>query len=154
MNNLAQLIAEAREDPSLLSSIDIDNILDSLETTKTDFLEGQTLDSIAKNVIDALKTLSINRTLLTEYCGKLATYRYVDELHVLHKGKYVRWIRQDDPSKLQVGGIVVDIRFGDETAYIVCRLSSGRFLQYRFDRCMTFQKLTEDEQLILTLYEQ
>lgn len=157
--DISQLLEEARADPTLLSQINVEELLDSIESVKNDFLENQTLDSIANAVFESLKTGLFNcrligRAQLEDYCQKLVGYRYVSELHVLHKGKYVRWIRMDSPQKMTVGGIVVDIKFGDDGANILCRLSSGRFVQYRFDRCLTYQKLTDEEQLILMVYEQ
>jgi hypothetical protein len=154
--DVSKLLEDARADPNLLSQIDVESLL--LDSVKHDFLEAHTLDSIALDVVDSLKSLyktrAIGRELLEEYCKKLIGYRYVDELHLLHKGKYVRWIRFDSPLTMSVGGVVVDIKFGDEGVNILCRLSSGRFIQYRFDRCMTYQKLSDEEQLILLLNEQ
>lgn len=154
--DISKLLEEARDDPNLLSSVNVDSLL--LDSVKHDFLENQTLDTIAHNVVESLKSLMhrklIGRAQLEEYCQKLMGYRFVDELHLLHKGKYVRWIRIDNPSAMPVGGIVVDIKFGDEGVNVLCRLSSGRFIQYRFDRCLTYQKLTDEEQLILLINEQ
>ena len=157
--DISKLLEEARADPTLLSKIDVESLLDSIESIKNDFLENQTLDTISTALFESLKTRLyenrlISREQLEDYCNKLTDYRYVSELHVLHRGKYVRWIRLDSPEKMTVGGIVVDIKFGNDGANILCRLSSGRFVQYRFDRCLTYQKLTDEERLILMLYEQ
>ena len=150
-NVTADLFRDAQKDPSLLSTIDIDQLLDS---TKNDFLENCTFESIAKNVVESLVLIHVDKksSQLKEYCEKLVGYRYVDELHLLHKGKYVRWIRLDDSTKqLMKGGIVVDVRFGDIGPNVVCRMTSGKFLQYRFNQCLTYQKLTDEEQLILSV---
>lgn len=154
--DISKLLEEAREDPKLLASIDVESLL--LDSVKHDFLENHTFDTIAQNVIESLKSLVvrklIGRALFEEYSQKLIGYRHVDELHLLHKGKYVRWIRLSHPLKMPVGGIVVDIKFGDEGVNVLCRLSSGRFMQYRFDQCLTYQKLTDEEQLILLINDQ
>jgi len=100
-----------------------------------------------------MKNESITRPYINEFCQKLSGYRFVGELHVLHKGKYVRWIRKSDKTKLMRGGVVVDVKFGNEGVNVLCRSPSGRFIQYRFDLCLTYQKLTDDEQLILMLYD-
>ena len=151
--NIANIIKEAREDPDLFSKIDTEKLLESLESVKNDFLENQTIDSISSDVFDSLVRLQLDKTTLQTHCEKLVGYRYVDELHLLHKGKYVRWIRHDMPEKMARGAVVVDIQFGDLGANIVCRLVSGDFLKYRFDKCNTYQKLTDEEQLILTIYD-
>lgn len=151
--NIADILKEAQNDPALFSKIDTAKLLESLESVKNDFLENQTIDSISANVFDSLVRLRIDKETVQSHCDKLIGYRYVDELHLLHKGKYVRWIRHDIPDKLVRGAVVVDIQFGDFGANILCRLVTGDFLKYRFDKCNTYQKLTEEEQLILMLYD-
>jgi len=147
--SISQLIKDAREDPSLLSTINTDDLI---ETAKNTHIENQSFDSIAIDVFNSLKPLGITKQTMTCHLDKLSGYRFVDELHLLHKGKYVRWIRHDAPEKLTKGGIVIDVQFGDFGANILCRLVTGNFLRYRFDQCNTYQKLTEEECMILTLY--
>ena len=151
--DISRLIQEAHADPTLFSKLDVDALLDSLESAKNDFLENQTIDSVAEHVFHSLKRLPIDHCVLSDYCKKLVGYRHVDELHILHRGKYVRWIRLEDPQKMTQGGIVVDVKFGDLGVNIMVRTPYGRFIQYRFDQCLTYQKMTEEEQLILMLYE-
>lgn len=148
--NISQIFKEAREDPSLLSTI---NAKDLLESSKTDYLENKSFDSIAVDVFDSLRSLGISKNVMAQHLDKLSGYRFVDELHLLHKGKYVRWIRHDAPDKLMKGGVVIDVQFGDFGANILCRLVTGDFLRFRFDKCNTYQKLTEEECMILALYE-
>jgi hypothetical protein len=147
MPSLKALFDEAQSD--LSNPIDIDSILASLETPNTDYLEGKTLHSMNKDVFDSLDGIATRES----HCQKLVGYRFVDEIYQLHKGKHVRWIRIEHPEKLMVGGILVDIRFTDNGVNLLCRLHTGRFTQYRFDQCLTYQKLSEDEQMILALYE-
>ena len=146
--NISQLIRDARADPSVAANLNIDELL---ESTKHDYLENETPESIIQSVFENLVTLPISKETLSEYCHKLVEYRFVDELYQLHKGKHVRWIRLNAPNKLLVGGTVVDVRFMDDGVNVLCRLHGGKFMQYRFDQCVTFQKLTDDEQLILSV---
>jgi hypothetical protein len=148
--NIADFIKEAREDPSLLSKI---NAAELLKSVKNDFLENQTIESISANIFDSLTQLPLNKEIIESHFERLVGYRFVDELHLLHKGKYVRWIRHDIPDKLMKGAVVVDIQFGDFGANVLCRLMTGDFLRYRFDKCNTYQKLTDEEQLLLMLSE-
>jgi len=149
--DIASVRKEARRDPALLSSIDIKKLLQEQEvdSLKYDFLGNQSVESISENVFDSIKRLPIDKNIIATHCEKLVGYRFVDELHLLHKGKYVRWIRHDEPDKIMKGGILVDIQFGDFGANILCRSVNGMFLRYRFDKCNTYQKMTEDEQLYL-----
>jgi len=152
--NIQALIASAKLDPSLnFSERDIDRILDSLETAKTDFLEDKTWTDIHRELLLAIRSLSIidESTVKTLY-NKLAGYRYVDEIHCLHRGKYVRWISLNEPTMLSPGGIVAEIKFINSGIHVVCRLYNGKYIQYAFDDCITFQKLNQEEQTILSLY--
>lgn len=146
--DITELIKQARDDPALLSKI---NAVELLRSVKNDFLENQTIESISANVYDSLVQLPLKKEIIKGHCERLVGYRFVDELHLLHKGKYVRWIRHDAPEKLVKGAVVVDIQFGDFGANILCRLMTGDFLRYRFDKCNTYQKLTDEEQLLLML---
>jgi hypothetical protein len=150
---VAELLDEAKADPSLLALLDIDKMLDSLETPQNEYLENETQESILREVLLALKTLPLNRSQLKETYGKLLGYRLVEDLHLLHRGKHVRWIRRP-AGPLTLGGIVVNIQFEDHGANVVCRLLNGRFTKFRFNDCMTFQKLNNYETLILMLQEQ
>ena len=152
--NIAALIKDVKSETHG-STIDVNELLRCADLTKNDFLKNQTLESISKNVLDSLIQLKNDvdnkqcDETVTRHFNRLTGYRFVDELHLLHKGKYVRWIRHDCPDKLMKGAVVVDIQFGDFGANILCRLMNGDFLRYRFDKCNTYQKLTAEEELIL-----
>ena len=147
-----QLYTEALADPSLLSTLDVDNLLDTLETNSNDYLENKTLDGITTEVYNYVRDVCNDPIMQQQMCMKLVGYRVVDELHELHKGKHVRWIRRASP-KLTNGGIVMDIKFLDNGTHVLCMNSMKRFIQYKFDDCITFQKLSPTESLILMIYE-
>jgi hypothetical protein len=121
----------------------------------TSYLEKKTLESIAEEKWEVLSKLSfenINKTFQS-----LRDYRYVDEINELQKGKYIRWIRSKPVSaaatqnsfSLTNGGIVMDIKFLDTGIHILCKTNQNRILQYRFDECPTFQKISPEEYMIL-----
>lgn len=147
------LIASAKMDPSLqFTDKDIDRLLDHLETAKTDFLENKSWKMIHDETFFAIKSLQLEEQVTKQHCAKLAGYRFVDEIHHLHRGKFVRWIRLDDPRSMTAGGITAEIKFIDSGIHVTCRLYNGRYVQYAFDECLTFQKLTPEESMILSLY--
>ena len=150
--NVEEIFKNALQDRSLLSAIDIDQLLSMTDNPKTDYLENRTMPELENDVSDALTQLLNDDQKILEYKIKLGGYRFVDELHEIHKGKHVRWIRREN-GKLTNGGIVVDIRFLDNGTHILCMNSMRKFIQYKFDDCLTFQKLTMEEQLILMAYE-
>jgi hypothetical protein len=80
--------------------------------------------------------------------GKLTEYRYVDKICDLIRGKYVRWIRLSGLT-LTKGGIVADIKFLENGIYILIKNARNQFIQYKFDDCITFQKLSPEELLYI-----
>jgi hypothetical protein len=47
------------------------------------------------------------------------------------------------------GGIVTDIKFQENGIYIQCKNPRNQFMQFRFDHCLLFQKLTPEECILL-----
>jgi len=148
-----EIFQNALKDPELFSTIDIENLLESIENEKNDYLDGKTMTDINNDIYEKIATFNVSVSIKKELCNKLIGYRYVDELHELHKGKHVRWMRISAEPKLTNGGIVTDIKFLDNGTNVLCKNVLGRFIQYKFDDCITFQKLSVDEQLILMAYE-
>jgi hypothetical protein len=152
MINIQKIYDDALRDPALFAKIDVDAIIDSLESDgSTDYLETETLSTIQKSVYDCLREHGIPN--IPKYCAKLADYRYIEEICHLHKGKNVRWIRVSGEKTLTNGGIVVDIKFLDNGMHILTKNNQNRFIQYKFDDCLTFQKLSMGEQLVLMANE-
>jgi len=151
--DIDKIFEDAINDPSLLSTLDIDNLLNSIESTRNDYLDNKTMSEITNIVHEKIVEAEIPKENHKETYKKLAGYRYVDEIYELHKGKMVRWIRLGT-NKLTNGGIVTDIKFLENGVHILCMNSQRRFIQYKFDDCYTFQKMNTEEQLILMAYEQ
>jgi len=176
-DNIKKIILEAKSDPLLKSTLNIEQILKSIENVDTDYLGNRTLADISSEIIQSLRTIDLSTDLIPEYCDKLKEYRLIDKIFQLHKGKHIRWIRipcrllkshvelNHDKTRtrefdqelmprpvLTNGGIVVDIKFTNTGTQILCK-NKDRFVQYKFDDCITFQKLTDDEQLLLSCYE-
>jgi hypothetical protein len=87
-------------------------------------------------------------------CSKLREYRYVDKICDLVRGKFVRWIRipdGNDSASLTKGGIVTDIKFLENGIHVLIKNALNRFIQYKFDECITFQKFSVEELLFLKL---
>jgi hypothetical protein len=140
------------KDSSLLANIDIDELLKAVESDKTDYLDNKTLDDILNENIHVLTQLNIGPDAVTNMCDKLAGYRHVDNLSELHKGKYIRWIRNSD-KKLTNGAFVFDVKFYDNGSQILCKNMRHQMMQIKLDECTIFQRLSTGEQLILMAYE-
>lgn len=147
-----EIFENARKDPTLFSTMDIQNILDSIENEKNDYLENKTLSSIQDSILESLEDLEMPEDGIKRICKKLIEYRYVEEINELHTGKHIRWIRKTNKN-LTNGGIIMDIKFLDTGTQVLCRNANNRFIQIKFDDCMIYQKLSVEEQLILLAYE-
>jgi hypothetical protein len=115
-------------------------------------LDNKTLGDILDENIKAVKSIGLPSAQLSEVCNRLAGYRYVENLYELHKGKHIRWIRNDN-KKLTNGAIVMDVKFLDNGSHVLCRNAQHRLFQVKFNESMIFQKLSTGEQLILMAYE-
>ena len=111
------------------------------------------MSDISNEIREKVEETGISHEKKEAIIAKLNGYRVVDEIYELHKGKMVRWIR-NDTDKLTNGGIVTDIKFLENGVHVLCMNSQRRFIQYKYDDCYTFQKMSIEEQLILMAYEQ
>jgi hypothetical protein len=152
-DNLQNIYNSLKEDPTLCSKIDINEILQLANKETYENISNTTLETISMDIFKAISKLNISMDAIKNMCLKLTEYRFVDELHELRRGKYVRWIRKNAPEIITNGGIIVDIRFLDTGTYIIIKYGKSRVLQYKFDDCITFQKMTYDEHLILTIID-
>jgi hypothetical protein len=152
--NVRDIFETAKRDPELFSTLDIENILTSIENEKNDYLENKTMDDITNDIYSKIAELPGERENKELLCEKLIGYRYVDEIHELFKGRHVRWIRLNKPDpQLTTGGILVNVKFTNDGMQLMCKNNMNRFIQYKFDECLTFQKLSTEEQLLLIAYE-
>jgi hypothetical protein len=149
--SVKEIYETAKKDPSLFSTLDIDNLLNTVENRKNDYLENKTMSGIALENYHKLLELGFEEDL-EEKCKKLLEYRLVDEIHELHKGKHVRWVR-NDTRKITSGGIVMNIKFTNTGTQVVVKNAQNRFIQYKFDDAVTFQKMSTEEQLLVLAYE-
>ena len=107
---------------------------------------------IKQEKFNMLKELQLSKEMLIEFMNKLKNYRFVDELHDIHYGCYVRWIKINnlDDIKLSNGGIVVDIKIYDEGCQIICKNMYNKIMQIKLNDTMVFQKITDQDHVILS----
>jgi hypothetical protein len=134
----------------LLSTLDVDELLRAVENEHTQYLEGKTIGSLQQEIYDSLKQ-HVSADQVESTFEKLAGYRLVDEVYQIHRGKYVRWIPRSGRGSLTKGATVLNVRFSDVGTLVLCR-NGQWFTQYRFDECLTFQKLSDDELMVLAAY--
>jgi len=141
------LIENEKNNPQLQNTLDLETILESAENVDNNYIGEHSLKTISKEIFDTFREIGLENERVYKYCESLIHYRLIEHVYHIHKGKHIRWLRN---GKLTNGGIVVDVKFLDTGTHILCK-NKNRFIQYRFDDCPTFQKLTADELLILQL---
>jgi len=139
---------EAREDPSLLSTIDIEAVLK--KTDDVHYIEGKTVADLSKEVFDVINPLEISEDNKHDICQRLIGYRWVDRLCDLRSGRLVRWVKKD---RLTNGGLLMNVKIENTGVILLCKNNVGRFFCVKWDDTIVFQRLTMEEQLVLMANE-
>lgn len=139
---------EAREDPSLLSTIDIEAVLK--KTDDVHYIEGKTVADLSKEVFDVINPLEISEENKHDICQRLIGYRWVDRLCDLRSGRLVRWVKK---GCLTNGGLLMNVKIENTGVILLCKNNVGRFFSIKWDESVVFQKLTMEEQLVLMANE-
>lgn len=153
--DLQEIYKNALKDPSLMSTLDIDKLLEEFDTDKNAYLENKTMQIINKEVYDAVIEVVSDPIVRAEMCKRLIGYRLVSDICDLHNHKYVKTISLKNPNTARqtVNGTVSGINFTDTGTKILLFNPPKCFLSYMFHNYITFQKLSDTEQLILMAYE-
>ena len=132
--------------------MDIDKLLKALDNDNNENIIDTTSESLRKELQDALKELELTKKDTNELAHKLRNYKYVDNISNLHSGAYIRWISLKNPDELYLtsGALLCDIKFDNEGVCLICKGFRNRHFQVRFDDCMIFQKLSDQEQVLLS----
>lgn len=133
--------------------MDINKLLKSLEDDSNEVLFNYTTKKIKEMNLKILKELSLPRDETLELMNKLRYYRYVDEMNELKYGTYLRWIPINNPEKIELskGAIFCEMKITDEGVGLVCKNHGypSRHFQIKLDENLIFQKLTEQELVLL-----
>jgi len=138
-----------------MSNLNIQEILNALDNDEHANLLNTSFENIAKDKNDILQQLQLGKDKLKELHKKLKDYRYIEELDDLKYGQYLRWINIRNPDNLYLttGGIFLDLKLLDTGTHIVCKNNRNRVFQIKLDECILFQKLSEQEQIILQVFK-
>ncbi len=110
-------------------------------------LNFQEIDDKKREIIDELE---LSNKATKDLLKKLEDYRYVDEMPELQVGRYMRWINLTKPDniKLTNGGILCEIKIED-AIILVLKNGMNRFFQINMDENFVFQRLSDQEKIIL-----
>ena len=134
------------------SSLDVDKLEKALDNTKNESIMNFTTKKITELNYKILQELNLDNETTIEYLKKLKDYKYVDELPELKHGGFIRWIPINDSNYLPLNscGIVCDIKIADEGVFVTCKNFMHRHYNFKMDDVLIFQKLTTQEQIILS----
>ena len=105
------------------------------------------IDEKKREIIGELELSNLAAKCLLK---KLEDYRYIDEMPDLQIGRYIRWINLTNPEQIKLtnGGILCEIKIED-AVILVLKNSMNRFFQINMDENLVFQRLSEQERIIL-----
>ena len=133
----------------------MEELLQALDNEKNDSIMGMTSQRIKGAKNDILQRLQIKGPELKVLHKKLKNYRYCAEPKDLRYGFYIRWIPLKNPDKLYLtnGGIICDFKIIDNQLHVVCKNNYNHLMQVKFDETIIFQKLSNQERVILDILD-
>lgn len=122
----------------------------ALENENNESIVHLTIQDIKTQKNDILQKLNLPRDILKNNTQKLKEYRYINNINDLNYGSYIRWINltKIEDLKLTNGGIICDIKINNGIE-IMCKNNFNKFFVVNFDENLIFQKLTNQEKIIL-----
>lgn len=141
-DELESLIRKAKEE---IDEEDINNLMITIDENNSSYLENNSIEKILKEISQILEKNSVED--VEKKLEKLLNYRYVDEICDIHKGKNLKLLRKKD-SKILNGGLVLDVKILNNGTHIMCKNFTS-IKQFKFDEYYCFQRLSNEELLIL-----
>jgi hypothetical protein len=134
--------------------MDIEKLLKALDDDSNEPLLNFTSDKIKEMNLNILKELQLSKKDTLELLKKLNEYKYVDEMSDLKYGSYIRWIPIEYPTNIYLtqGALFCEMKIKDNGIFCVCKnygYKSNHF-QLSMDKNLIFQKLTDQEQVLLS----
>lgn len=134
-----------------------DDVLDkALNNEKNNSIIKLNTSKINKIKNEILNELNITEKYKRVLLDKLKNYRHVDEMPDIEFGNYIRWIPIREGTteiKLTNGGLIIGIEIFGDGIHIKCKNNMNRIFQIRLDQCLVFQKLTEQEEILLKVLD-
>jgi len=148
-----------------IDNINVDELLKSIESDKLLSVSKLSYDKINTIKYNVLTRVGLEDDELESMLLKLSDYRYVEELQDIHHGAFVRYIpltnnsskskgnKQYNEIILKPGGFICDIKILGSGVQLLCRNHFRKMFQLRLDEVLLFQKLTKQEEIILSVFD-
>jgi len=134
--------------------MDVHKLLKALDDDSNDNLMNFTTKKIKEMNLNILKELQLSKKETLDLFNKLKDYKYVDEMNELKYGTFIRWIPIEDPTNIYLtkGAIFCEMKITDDGVFCVCKNFGFpvRHFQISMDKNLIFQKLTDQELVLLS----
>lgn len=134
--------------------MDVNKLLKALDDETNENLLDFTSEKMKEMNLKIIKELQLPRNQTLDIMKKLRDYKYVDEMNDLKYGTYIRWIPINNPNIiiLTKGAIFCEMKITDDGVFLVCKNYgySSKHFQLKMDTNLIFQKLTTQEQILLS----
>ena len=146
----------------ILENEDMKNeIIKALENENNEAITKLNKYEINKTKNNIFANLDIELDKKIKILDCLNEYRFIDDMNDFREGGFIRWINlkkteTTDDIKLERGAMISEIKYIKDDVHIVCKLVFGRrvkFIQILASSCLIFQKLTEQELIILSVLD-
>jgi hypothetical protein len=134
--------------------MDVNKLLKALDDETNETLMNFTTDKIREMNLNVLKELHLPKDQTLKLLKKLKDYKYVDEMNELKYGAHIRWLPLEDPENIHLkqGAIFCEMKIKEDGVYCLCKNYGfkSRHFYLSFDKQLIFQKLTDQEQVLLS----
>tara|TARA_X000001036_G_C20690054_1_gene809075 strand:+ start:2675 stop:3118 length:444 start_codon:yes stop_codon:yes gene_type:complete len=134
---------------------DYQKLLDIVTNEEDNTILHTTMKDITERKEKLLNELKLPKGMTTNILKKLKHYRYTMELPDLEIGSYIRWINLNYSENIYLtnGSFICDIMILEDGIQVRCKNRFGKIHQLKFDEHLIFQKLSEQESILLQLME-
>jgi len=129
--------------------INIDLLARAAENEDNAHILNLTTEAVSAAKSAILQDIISNDVIREDILNKLKGYIYIDEIHEVRSGTYIRWLNMDDEITLAKGGIFCDVRFSDYGAVLRCKTFRNRYYEVKMDSVVLFRKLTPQERILM-----
>ena len=122
----------------------------SIENINNKSILNLTTKIIKERKEEIINELPIYKNKKNEIKKKLKEYRFIDEINELHIGAFIRWIKLESDNQISItnGALLMDVLFEDNIQLLL-KNNMNRFFRVNFNDNLIFQKLTDQEKIIL-----
>lgn len=133
--------------------VDVDALLYALDDESNSYLFNLTNDKLEKMNMEIISQLDLPKNKRNIIVTKLQGYKFIDEMNDLKPGTYLRWISLIDDGKpvdLTKGGLYCETKISDNGLQLCVKNIFHRHFTLNFDDYLIFQKLTNQELVLLS----